>query len=107
MACTKMGLYNTDSLVNEENIILLQFHLQRSSRSTTTLGASLGKSLLIQISTLLSISQVSLSLTELSQVEGSNFFGLFNLLLVRLDLRLQLINQSLLRSWFLRSSSEA
>merc|ERR1712061_316162 len=43
----------------------------------------------------MSICNVGLSLSKLGQVEGSNLFSLFNLLLVGLNLALELINQSL------------
>merc|ERR1739845_322868 len=63
--------------------------------SSASLCLSLGKGLFIKVSTLFSISKMSLSLAELGQIESSNFFGLFNLLLVSFDLGLKLINQSL------------
>merc|ERR1712170_195060 len=60
-----------------------------------SLGLVLGKGLFIEVSSLLRIGKVGLSLAELGQVEGSNFLSLLNLLLVRLDLSLQLVNQGL------------
>merc|ERR1712189_148374 len=47
------------------------------------------------VSTLLSLSQRTLNLPELSQVQGSNFVSFPQLLLVRLDLSLKVINQTL------------
>merc|ERR1719471_784441 len=67
----------------------------KADGSSTALGFELAQSLLVQISTLFSIGKLSLCLTELGQVEGSNLLGFFNLLLVGLDLGLELINQSL------------
>merc|ERR1712209_362870 len=69
--------------------------LQSSNRCSTSLSLGLSQSLLIEISPLLSISQLSMSIAELGKVEGSNLLSLFNLLLVRLDLGLQLVNKSL------------
>merc|ERR1719411_1132102 len=59
---------------------------QRSSRSSTTPSLGFSKGLFVQISAFFSICQLSLSLAEFGQVEGSNFFSLLNLLLVCLDL---------------------
>merc|ERR1719511_103544 len=70
-------------------------YLHHSNRCTTSLSLGLGQSLLIEISPLLSISQLSMSIAELGKVEGSNLLSLLNLLLVRLDLGLQLVNESL------------
>merc|ERR1719195_793900 len=70
-------------------------YLQGSDRSRTSPSLSLGQSLFIEVSSLSSISKLGLSLTEFGQVECSNLFSFLNLLLVRLDLRLKLIDQSL------------
>merc|ERR1719297_311866 len=70
-------------------------YLHHSNRCTTSLSLGLGQSLLIKVSPLFSIRQLSVGITELGQVKGSNFLSLLNLLLVRLDLGLQLVNQSL------------
>merc|ERR1712083_834580 len=67
--------------------------LQSSNRCSTSL--SLSQSLLIEISPFFSICQLSMSIAELGKVKGSDLFGFLNLLLVRLDLGLQLINESL------------
>merc|ERR1711997_176497 len=75
-------------------VILLAIFL-KANGSSTALGLKLAQSLLVQVSSLLSISQVGLGLTELGQVHGSNLLGLLDLLLVRLDLGLELVNQSL------------
>merc|ERR1719336_1848504 len=69
--------------------------LHGSKRRSTGSGLGLGKSLFIDISTLLGSSEVGLDLSVLGEVEGSNFFGLLNLLLVGLDLALELVNQTL------------
>merc|ERR550532_3124293 len=61
----------------------------------TSVGLCLCQSLLVQVSALFSITQLSLNLTEFGQVESCNFFSLFNLLLISFDLGLQLINQTL------------
>merc|ERR1719174_403393 len=74
---------------------IILIHLQSSNRSSTASRLSLGQSLFVNVSALTSISKLSLSLAEFSQVESCDLFSLLNLLLVRLDLRLKLINESL------------
>merc|ERR1712020_377401 len=66
----------------------------QGDRWTTRLGFGLSQSFFIEVGMFLSISQLGMSITEFSQVE-SNLFSLLNLLFVRLDLRLQLVNHSL------------
>jgi len=56
---------------------------------------SLGKHLLIGLCSISAGIQMSLSLFELGQVQGSNLLCLLNLLLVGADLALELVNQSL------------
>merc|ERR1719288_750342 len=58
-------------------------------------GLPHGRFLFSSISSGGSISKTSSNLAVLGQVEGSNFLGLLNLLLVGLDLALELVNQSL------------
>merc|ERR1719300_2181748 len=77
------------------NLGQARFLHQRGKRRGTGSGLSLGKSLLIDISALLSSSKVTLDLSVLGKVEGSNLLSLLNLLLVGLDLALELINESL------------
>merc|ERR1739844_595626 len=67
----------------------------QGDRWTTRLGFGLSQSFFIEVGMFLSISQLGMSITEFSQVESSNLFSLLNLLFVRLDLRLQLVNHSL------------
>merc|ERR1719270_3222771 len=69
--------------------------LHGSKRRSTGSGLGLGKSLFIDISTLLGSSEVGLDLSVLCEVEGSNLFGLLNLLFVGLDLALELVNETL------------
>merc|ERR1719336_96931 len=69
--------------------------LHGSKRRSTGSGLGLGKSLLIDISTLLGSSKVGLDLSVLGEVEGSNLLGLAEVLLVGLDLALELVNQAL------------
>merc|ERR1712186_125887 len=69
--------------------------LHRCKRGSTGSSLGLGKSLLINISTFLSSRHIVLCLSVLSQVQSSNLLSLLNLLLVRLDLSLQLVNQGL------------
>merc|ERR1719232_888961 len=69
--------------------------LHGSKRRSTGSGLGLGKSLFIDISTLLGSSQVGLDLSVLGEVEGCNLLGLLNLLLVGLDLALELVDQTL------------
>merc|ERR1719216_375186 len=75
--------------------LVLHRYLHHSNRCSTSLSLGLGQSLLIEVSPLFSIRQLSMGITELGQVKGSNFLSLLNLLLVRLDLGLQLVNESL------------
>merc|ERR1712128_96266 len=49
----------------------------------------------MKVSSLSALGKVSLYLAELGKIESCYFLGFFNLLLVRLDLSLELINQSL------------
>merc|ERR1712072_207804 len=67
----------------------------KANRASTAFGLQLAQSLFIQVGSLLSFSQVGLCLAELGQVHGSNLFSLLDLLLVRLNLGLELVNQSL------------
>merc|ERR1711983_449991 len=69
--------------------------LQSSNRCSTSLSLGLSQSLLIEISPFFSICQLSMSIAELGKVKGSDLFSFLNLLLVRLDLGLQLINENL------------
>merc|ERR1719323_1837271 len=55
----------------------------------------LGQRLLGHVGTLLGPGQVGLHLAVLGQVEGGDLLGLLDLLLVRLDLALQLVNEGL------------
>ena len=73
----------------------LNMSYQRSNGSSTNFGLSLSQSLFIDVSPLISISQLALGLTELGQVKGSNLLSLLNLLLVAPDLALQLVNEGL------------
>merc|ERR1719365_202157 len=57
--------------------------------------AGLGQRLLVQVGTLRAPGQVGLHLPELGQVEGGDLLGLLDLLLVRLDLALELVNETL------------
>merc|ERR1719288_200445 len=58
-------------------------------------GLPHGRFLFSSISSGSSISKTASNLAVLGQVEGSNFLGLLNLLLVGLDLALELVNQAL------------
>merc|ERR1712183_1225366 len=76
--------------------ILVEFvNLHRANGGAATTGTGLGKGLLVQVGTLGASGQVGLHLAELGKVEGSNLLGLLDLLLVRLDLALKLVNESL------------
>ena len=70
-------------------------NLHRSDGGAATASTGLGEGLLVQVGTLGASGQVGLHLAELGKVEGSNLLGLLNLLLVRLDLALKLVNESL------------
>merc|ERR1719340_514522 len=77
-------------------------YLHHSNRCTTSLSLGLGQSLLIKVSPLFSIRQLSMGITELGQVKGSNFLSLLHLLLIRIshptglgiNLRFKLTNPS-------------
>merc|ERR1712128_404493 len=49
----------------------------------------------MKVSSLSALGKVSLYLAELGEIESFYFLGFFNLLLVRLDLSLELINKTL------------
>ena len=70
-------------------------NLHRSDGGAATASTGLGEGLLVQVGTLGASGQVGLHLAELGKVKGSNLLGLLNLLLVRLDLALKLVNESL------------
>merc|ERR1712150_3969 len=89
------GLFTTQGRHCSSNNRLNTVIDLKANGSSATLCLELSQSLLIQVSPLFSISQVSLSLPELSKVHGSNLLSLLNLLLVGLDLGLELVNQSL------------
>merc|ERR1719471_2720630 len=67
----------------------------KADGSSTALGFELAQSLLVQVGSLLSLSQVGLGLAVLGQVHGSNLLSLLDLLFVGLDLGLELVDQSL------------
>ena len=69
--------------------------LHGSDGGAATASTGLGQSLLVQIGSLRAPRQVGLHLPELGQVEGGDLLGLLNLLLVRLDLALELVNEAL------------
>merc|ERR1719391_1729439 len=60
-----------------------------------TAGLNLGQSMLIQVSSLCSLTKIGLGLTELGQVHSSNLLCFLNLFLVRLDLALKLVHEGL------------
>merc|ERR1712181_155898 len=70
-------------------------NLHGADGGAATTGTGLGESLLVQVGTLGASGQVGLHLTELGKVESGNLLGLLDLLLVRLDLTLQLVDESL------------
>merc|ERR1719220_1364512 len=74
---------------------LSDVNLHGSNRGAATTSTGLGESLLVQVGTLGASGQVGLHLAEFGKVEGSNLLGLLNLLLVRLDLALELVNETL------------
>merc|ERR1719175_183000 len=69
--------------------------LHGSNRSAAGTCAGLGQGLLVQVGSLRAPGQVGLHLPELGQVEGGDLLGLLDLLLVRLDLALELVNETL------------
>ena len=74
--------YQCIQIFQKSNMFVQKF-LNGSHRCSTF---GLAKSLFIQVSMSLSITKVTLYLTELSKVKSSNFFSLFDLLLVTLNL---------------------
>merc|ERR1719412_852306 len=76
-------------------IFVESVNLHGSNGGAATASTGLGEGLLVQVGTLGASGQVGLHLAELGKVEGSNLLGLLDLLLVRLDLALKLVNESL------------
>merc|ERR1739844_477165 len=66
--------------------------LHRWNRAT---AGCLGENLVIEICALVRFFETVLSLAELGEVEGGDFFGFFDLLLVPLDLSLKLVDERL------------
>merc|ERR1719474_66507 len=81
--------------------------LDGSKRSRPSTGLHASKNLLTLVSSSLGISQGTSNLPVLGKVQGSNFFGFLNLLLVRLDLPWSWSIRACIRSWFFLSSSAA
>merc|ERR1711920_825453 len=69
--------------------------LDGSERSRPSTGLHASKNLFTLVSSSFSITQGTSNLPVLGKVQGSNFYGFLNLLLVRLDLALELVNKSL------------
>merc|ERR1719175_246906 len=69
--------------------------LHGSNRRAAGTCAGLGQGLLVQVGSLCAPGQVGLHLPELGQVERGDLLGLLDLLLVRLDLALELVNETL------------
>merc|ERR1719175_309554 len=67
--------------------------LHGSNGSAAGTCTGLGQGLLVQVGSLRAPGQVGLHLPELGQVEGGDLLGLLDLLLVRLDLALELVNE--------------
>merc|ERR550532_1796225 len=66
-----------------------------SHGSAASLSLVLGQNLLVNVGSLLGLLEVGLDLAELGQVQGRDLLSLLDLLFVRLDLVLQLVNQLL------------
>merc|ERR1719210_730237 len=77
------------------SIFFVQFCPYLCKRCRAGSGLPHSRFLFSSISSGSSISKTSSDLAVLGQVEGSDFLGLLNLLLVGLDLALELVNQSL------------
>merc|ERR1719381_180971 len=69
--------------------------LHGSDGGGASAGPDLGDGLLVEVSPLLGVAEVGLGLAELGQVEGGDLLGLLDLLLVRPDPALQLVDQVL------------
>merc|ERR1719175_561828 len=69
--------------------------LHGSSGSAAGTCTGLGQGLLVQVGSLRAPGQVGLHLPELGQVKRGDLLGLLDLLLVRLDLALELVNETL------------
>merc|ERR1719186_137366 len=76
-------------------IFIESVNLHGSNGGAATASTGLGEGLLVQVGTLGASGQVGLHLAELGKVEGSNLLGFLDLLLVRLDLALKLVNECL------------
>merc|ERR1719464_1581688 len=68
---------------------------ESSLHGSTACSLRLGQHLVGEVGTLSALSKAVLGSSELGQVEGSDFLGLLDLLLVGLDLSLELVNESL------------
>ena len=73
----------------------IEISYQGSQRRSALLGLVFGQGLLIQVGSLLRLSQGSLGLPVLGQVQGGNLLGLLNLLFVGADPALELVDQAL------------
>merc|ERR1719430_749105 len=82
-----------DSLEYQSDV--MDEYLERTNRSTASPGPALGEYLFVKISSLTTSSLVGHNLSVLCQVQGCDFFRLFDLFLVRSNFALELINQSL------------
>ena len=76
-------------------VFIKVFNLHGSNGGAATTSTGLGKGLLVQVGTLGASGQVGLHLVVLGEVEVSNLLGFLDLLLVRLDLALKLVNECL------------
>merc|ERR1719225_300163 len=92
-------LWSYDDLSFSASIItlvaIIHFGVSLQGSRSAALCLHFGQSLIVQVSSFFGICKISLSLTKLSQVQGSDLFGFFNLLLVTLNFSLEGINQSL------------
>merc|ERR1719324_2048036 len=71
------------------------FHLHRSDGGAAGPSTVLGEGLLVGVRALGGVGNAVLGLPVLGQVEGGDLLGFLNLLLVRLDLALELVDQGL------------
>merc|ERR1719389_1416289 len=90
---SKIAIIHHPSVVGSSSSSGVILHGGQGGGAGPRLG--LGQRLLGHVGTLLGPGQVGLHLAVLGQVEGGDLLGLLDLLLVRLDLALQLVNQTL------------
>merc|ERR1719251_859692 len=103
MQVLSINMYNAQLQCDYKKILLCEnlihpnrsFYLELTWSGRASTSFEFADKLFIQVSSFFSLLQVGLYFSKLCQVQGSNFFCLFNLLLICLDLILELVDQFL------------